>query len=324
MEILFREDITEPTARSAKQTPDILDFSGIKKTRKFYSLLPDRWNLANKIEQSKYLKSEENYQEIVSEEDLSAKKEILVKCREYMQIQFRTLEVGSHIFSHKDFWKMPHGPVLASSWFEWVTGGSEEGWLASKIEKNLSPVLNVVSEIISVKKGPLWDSKLEEISQNAEINNGNDTRLWVFLLRELSKIYRDKPHRVIFIEGEDNLQDISAQPFVHIRKVSQPGVDYPERIIVSVMSGNTMVFEDIGFSAALASLIEICFIFNLCYDKEGDDTLNFIQRTLGGFGDPEGARNAKGRVKSSFVKFQAEFGRIMIERKMGSIKKMYT
>jgi hypothetical protein len=57
------------------------------------------------------------------------------------------------------------------------------------------------------------------------------------------------------------------------------------------------------------------------YDKEGDSLTNFIQRVLGGFGDLDGARNLKGKVKSSFLNFQAEFGKIMLERKMGSVKK---
>ena len=42
---------------------------------------------------------------------------------------------------------------------EWVTGGSEEGWLEITVEKNLDAVIKVVSEIISEKKGELWDVK---------------------------------------------------------------------------------------------------------------------------------------------------------------------
>ena len=59
------------------------------------------------------------------------------------------------------------------------------------------------------------------------------------------------------------------------------------------------------------------------YDKDADNTLNFIQRTLGGFGDLDGARNVKGKVKGSFLSFQAEFGRIMVEKKLGSVKKLF-
>ena len=38
-----------------------MDFSGGKKTRKFYSIVPDNWNLALKIESEKYKESEQAY-----------------------------------------------------------------------------------------------------------------------------------------------------------------------------------------------------------------------------------------------------------------------
>ena len=111
---------------------------------------------------------------------------------------------------------------------------------------------------------------------------------------------------------------------MHVREVSQPGEDYAKKVVVSVMCGHTMVFEDLGFSAALASVIEMSFIFNLCYDKDGDSTLNFVQRVLGGFGDLDGARNAKGQVKSSYINLQAEFGKMMVDKNLGVIKKIST
>ena len=43
----------------------------------------------------------------------------------------------------------------------------------------------------------------------------------------------------------------------------------------------------------------------------------------GGFGSSEGARKKGNKVKSSFVNFQTEFGKIMLEKKMGSVKKLF-
>ena len=43
----------------------------------------------------------------------------------------------------------------------------------------------------------------------------------------------------------------------------------------------------------------------------------------GGFGSSEGARNKGNKVKSSFINFQTEFGKIMLEKKMGSVKKLF-
>jgi hypothetical protein len=267
--------------------------------------------------------SEQEYQKLVGETDLGVKKDILEKAREYLQVQFRTLEVGSHIYSLKDFWVLPDGLFLVSFWFEWVTGGSKEGWLSATVQRNLEPVLVVVSEILIDKKGELWRNRFEEAVNNAEANNGNKTMVWVFLIREWSRMYKEKAQRVIFIEGEDQIQDMSKQPFIHIRRVAQPGEDYDQKVVVSVMCGNTLVFEDVGFGAALACIVEISFIFNLSYDKDADSTLNFIQRILAGFGETDGARNEKGKVKSSYISFEREFGKLMVAKNLGAVKMLF-
>ena len=134
-------------------------------------------------------------------------------------------------------------------------------------------------------------------------------------------MYKEKPYSVVYVDGEDGMEEVSKQPYVHVREVSQPGEDFIKKVVISVMCGNAIIFEDIGFSSALASVIEISFLFNLCYTREGDSTLNFVQRVLGGFGDLDGARNAKGQVKSSYVSLQAEFGKIMVDRNLGCVKK---
>ena len=51
----------------------------------------------------------------------------------------------------------------------------------------------------------------------------------------------------------------------------------------------------------------------MCYEKEVNSSINFIQRIIGGFGDVEGARNEKVKVKIIDVNFQAEFGRRLME-----------
>ena len=89
------------------------------------------------------------------------------------------------------------------------------------------------------------------------------------------------------------------------------------------MCGSTLVFENVGFGAALACIVEISFIFNLCYDKDADSTLNFIQRILAGFGDTDGARNEKGRVKSSYINFEREFGKLMVAKNLGAVNMLF-
>ena len=242
-----------------------------------------------------------------------------------MQTQFRILEVSDHVYKLKKFWKKPDGPLLVSRHFEWLTGGSVDGWLQATIEMNLDTVLSIVCEIISRKKGELWLARYNDVVHSAEIRNGNSTMVWVFLLREWSKMYKEKPHRIIFIEGEDPIEDVSNQPHVHVRKVKEPGLDFDERVTFSLKcGGHLIIFEDLSLCAALASLVEVCFIFHVEYDKEADSISNFIQRTLCRFGDEEGAQNKMGKVKRSFLNFQAAFGKIMLDKNMGSIKKILT
>ena len=180
----------------------------------------------------------------------------------------------------------------------------------------------VVKEIVADKKGKLWQEKYDRLVVQADLETGNQMLVWVFLLREWSELYGEKPHRIVYLEGEDSSAEVSQLPYVHVRNVSQPGGDF-NRVIVSVMFGSTLIFEDIGLPGALAAVIEIYFSFNLCYDTQADSTLNFIQRIIAGFGSKEGSRNKLNKVKKSFNDFQAEFGRIMLEKKMGSVKTLF-
>ena len=283
--------------------------------RRFYGIIPNHWNLAVKIEKKKYEASEEAILLLENAEELPVKKELLEAGREYLQVKFRTLEPAEHFHTVGGFWKLPHGTQMLSSWFEWLTGsplyilflffiayfktckicsatfffifnyfvlsgGSRDGWLQATIEDNLEPVLTVVKEILGEKRGNLWIEKCEQIRFKAETENGNETMVWIFLLREWSNLYHDKPHRVVYVEGEDVGMEVPLLPHVHVRIINKPCEDFSQ-VIVSLKCQNTMIFEDIGLSAALAGLIEMYFSFNMEFDSEGDATLNFIQRILG-------------------------------------------
>ena len=152
--------------------------------------------------------------------------------------------------------------------------------MQATIEENLEPVLIVVKEILGDKRGNLWIEKYEQIRLKEETENGNETMVWIFLLREWSSLYHDQPHRVVYVEGEDGSREASTLPHVHVRVVSKPCEDFSQ-VIVSVKCQNTVIFEDIGLSAALAAIVEIYFSFNMEFDSDGDATLNFIQRILG-------------------------------------------
>ena len=287
--MFFRDEVTIQSSGTSP-TVGMVELPGKKKHRKFYSIVPENWNLALKIESESLAHSEESYKEMCLEEDLKSKKELMTKARVFLQSKFRSLEIGEHFFTVPGFWSPPHGSQLLSAHFEWLTGGSGDGWLEASVERNLEPVLLVVAEILSRKKGKLWTQKFDEEKVRAEMEEGNQLMVWVFLIREWSGMQQDQLAKVLFLEGTDQANDVSTLPYVHIRKVSQSGGDFPHKVIISVMAGNSSIFQDIGLSAAIAAVLEIYFSFNLHFDKDCDDTLNFLQRVIGGFGDQDGAR----------------------------------
>ena len=101
-----------------------------------YALSYEKWNLATKISPENYRKSEENYFKLEIEEDLDKKLELLDLCREFLQVQFRTLDPTDHIQGLKKFWEKPFGLHLLSAWFEWVTNGSRDGCLKTTVAGN--------------------------------------------------------------------------------------------------------------------------------------------------------------------------------------------
>ena len=301
-----------------------LDFSSSKKSKKLYALVPEKWHLASKILPEHYKKSEEAYWKFDLEVDCEKKKEMFEDCREFLQVQFRTMDPGTHIQSLRSFWELPHGPELLSAWFEWVTSGSRDGCLRDTITKNYENVFNMVYAVLSEMKGEAWDKKFEEEDNNSKAKFGNETMTKIFLLRELAKTWKNHAEKIIFIEGEDDIAKISKQPFLHVMKVAQTGEeDYDERIRISLRVGNTIVFDDVTFVGALASLIEVIFVFNLMYPAVADDIFQFVQRILANFGPADGARNEQGKIKKTFIEFQCAIGRIMMDNKTAKHVKMY-
>ena len=63
-----------------------------------------------------------------------------------------------------------------------------------------------------------------------------------------------------------NLKNISSQPFIHAVKVDQTGeADYDKSIVFSVRGGSSLLFLIVSLTQGLASVIQLCFAFNLMY-----------------------------------------------------------
>ena len=182
---------------SNSTSSELLDLPGKKRVRKFYGIKGENWNLAVTVDSKTLERSEENYRKFAIEDDLGTLKILLGEAREFLQVKFRSLDVSEHVFELPDFWKLPHGTQLLSSWFEWLVGGSKDGWLQASIETNLETILLIVKDIIVDKKGEQWLAHMDEVTHDCEERNGNQIMVWITLIREWAVLYQDKPSKVI-------------------------------------------------------------------------------------------------------------------------------
>ena len=284
---------------------------------------PVKWFLGSKILKDEYQLSEAKFLNIEASEDLGDKILCLEEGREYLQIQFRKETPGAHMEKLKAFWRMPDGPQLLNSWFEWLVDGSRDGSLVFSIQDHIDTVVKYTARILGKNRGEEWDVKLDEVRTNCQTMNGNDTMLKVFIIRQLAISWKNSPEKLFFVEGEDEVCNSSKQPFIHILKVAQNGEeDYDEKVVISVRVGTTTVFDKVSLTEGLAAIIQLCFVFNLLYPSDCDDVFNYVQRVLARFGPSEGARNMKGVVKKKFQSFQCDLADIIMLEKAGTVKKL--
>lgn len=295
-----------------------------KKPRKFYGVSSDKWYLGSKVSKNDFENSEKKFMEIENAgEDLNMMFDCLDEGREYLQLMFRQEDPSTHMVKVKQFWKMPYGPSLLSEYFEWLVDSSTDGKLSTSIEDNLDPVIEMTVKILGEKKGTSWMNKLDEVKRDCEAKQGNDIMKKVFVIRELAKYWRNAPEKLVFIEGEDDLQKVSNQPHLSILKVNHHGENNEEGIVISVKVGHTTVFENVDLCVGLAAVIQLCFTFHLMYPSDADDIFNYVQRVLAKFGPSEGAKNSKGQVKKKFVDFQCAIANVVLNERKGVVKKMF-
>ena len=314
-----RTDKAKAKAEMEATGDTILDLSAPKKIRKVYGLNPQKWNVASKMTKTKFQELEASYRNMKNEDELKVKSEILKLTREYVQVKFRTCEPSTHVTSLKTFWAMPDGLKLLSEHFNWVTDNDCD--VVDIVLENLSDALNMAEKVLIYKKGSSWEKKLRNVELKAEEDNGNETMIYIFILRELALHFRNVPEKFIFIEGEDDVKSLSSQPFIHVLKVDRVGEeDYGEGLSISVRIGSTLVFDNVSFAQALASVIQLTFCFNLLYPSDCDDMFEFLQRVVCKFGPSDGARNKNGQLKKCFVDFMCTLGQVMMDSKKGSMK----
>ena len=280
--------------------------------------------MGSRVTKDEYEASETKFMEIEDAgDDLGKMLNCLEEGRVFLQPMCRQEDPSTHILKVKQFWKMPYGPNLLSKYFEWLVDGSTEGDLSVSIQDHLDCVLRMTVKILGDKKGESWLRKLEEVENNCEAKNGNDILKQVFIIRELAKSWKNDPEKIIFIQGEDDNQKASDQPYINIVKVDKFGEgDHEETVVISVKVGRTTIFEDVSLCVGLA-VIQLSFVFHLLYPISADDIFNYVQRILGKFGPSEGAKNMKGQVKKRFIDFQCAIADIVLLEKKGTVQKLY-
>ena len=298
---------------------EILDFSS-KKVRRLYGIKHEHWFISKKISQAEYKKSENNFEKLASviDGDLETIEACLESSRQFIQINFRNEDPSSHVNKLKYFWAKPNGLLVLNLWFEWLVGGSDTGSLKMTLEENIDRNMVFVERFLVEKNSENYVGQLKIAKQSLIEKYGNNTMYYLHLLRELCKIWNNDPGKVFFVVGEDSLQQLSTQPYLHIVSVNQLGeADHSWKLVISVRVGGTVIFEDVTMGEGLAAILQVTFAFNLLYDKSVDDMYNFLQRILAKFGPADGARNEKNKLKKNFNDFLCSLGKMVVELEKG-------
>ena len=300
-----------------------MDFSAKKQPRKIYAISADKWNLAQKLSQKEYDEEAKEFSTLDDLNSLESKAEMLESVREYLQIGFRTEDPSVHVIKYSKFWRQPDGIKLLSIWFEWLVGGSKDCDISRSITDNLEFVVKMVNAYLTDKQGEAWSNSMELIKKESLSRHGNLLMYQVALIRELAKVWGNKGEQLIYIEGKDEMKNMSNQPFIHAVSVHKPGEgDYEYSMVFSVRVGSTLVFDQVSLTEGFAAVIQICFCFNLLYPQSADDVFNFVQRVLANFGPVDGSRNAKNQVKKNFTDFQCFLGSYLLRKDKAEVKKI--
>ena len=181
------------------------------------------------------------------------------------------------------------------------------GSLALSTDEQLTKVINIVEEFIINKKGEEFENEMKRVKDRAEEKHGNDIMYKVFLVRDLAKLFKNKPQRILFIDTEDEkiFGPEITQPNIFITRKNVLGEgEHEEIVMMNVRIGDKIVFKDVSLPEAFAGLIQLIFCLNLQFPDDADDICQFVQRIICNFGTKDGARNKKNDVKKNYRAFE--------------------
>ena len=276
-----------------------------KKLKGGYCLTGEKWNIDQGASKAEKDEAIDNFVKLGEATTLEEKKALMEKARLYIQNQFRELEPGQAVEDLRHFWEA--GPDLLSEWFEWLVGGSKHGKLSLAAAEQLTKVINIVEDFIISKRGEEFAKEMEVVKAESLEENGNIIMYEVFLFRLLSKLFKNKPEKLIYIDGTDDKKNGPEEkdPNIFVTKQQALGIEeYEKKVILSLRIGDKVICHDVSLAEALAGVVQIYFAFNILYPVDVDDTLQFLERIVCNFGSQDGARNKKNVVKKGYRDFE--------------------
>ena len=233
-----------------------------KKMKKIkgYCLTAEKWNVdagASKDEKEEALKQYRKMGETLS---FLEKVDMVMDAKLFIQRQFRELEPSQSVEDLNTFWD--GGPPIMSRWFEWLVSGSKLGCLANAAAEQMTKICNIVEEFIISKRGEDFEREMKRVENESKEMNGNITMYQVFLLKDLAKLFKNKPEKVIVVDGRDAKQigPEEQDPNIFITKQNTFGeTEFEEKIIIHLRIGDKVVWRDISLPEALGGIIQVYF-----------------------------------------------------------------
>ena len=299
----LRQGVTKPSVVNDPFSKTLAVASSKKKS-KVYALNPEKWRLGSAVTKEEKEFALKQFMKLEDEGSLEEKLKLITDARSFIQGKFELSQPSQAVEDLQEFWK--GGPRILSSWFQWISDGSEEDSLASTVSRQMIKVMNLVEQFLLSKKGDDYEREMAGVKESTELHFGNDILYKIHLIQELAKVFKNDEEKVIFVDGRDDKKKGPGEqePNIFVIKKDALGqTEHDQNVIISLRIGEKVVFKDISFAEAVAGLIELYHVFNLQYPPKADDTYQFLQRILCSFGPSEGARNQRNVVKKWYKQF---------------------
>ena len=291
-----------------------------KMKKKGYCISGEKWIIDTGATRKEKEEAKKEFKRFSDADSIKEKREVLMNAVVFIQKQFREMEPSQTVEDLSSFWE--GGPQIMSDWFEWLVGGSKDGSLAATASLQMIKVLNITEKYIIDKRGEEFEKELNRLNEEVRGVNGDSTMYQVFLIRDLAKLFKNKPEKFVFNDGKDDKKSGPDEkyPNIYITKQNTFGEgDFEEKIVLNLRIGDKIIWKDVSLPEALAGVIQIFFSFNMLYPVDLDDILQFTERIVCNFGSDDGARNPKNNVKKSFRDFQVTYESLKILRYLNPI-----